>query len=168
MRMQIVILILVLIGVSGGKAQAQFDDPLPWPWGSECPFPWSQLTGLWQITNTEAGGYFYFHLEGHFDPGERPLLRIWRYTSEGLLQSYGRTHVDWNEKVVQITLGPARDSVISYQMILRSYPNHSIRDGRRGNCYSVGGQVMVFTLRKIVDGKSVDLHYRLNRIRFSP
>ncbi len=157
----------ILIAVWSPWAQAQFDDPLPWPWGSECPFPWAELDGLWEINDPEVGGYFYFVLENQSEWEERPLLRLWKYSLDGRLVAFGQGHVHWREKSVQLTLAPAAGSVISYQIILRSYPDHRLKDGA-SSCFGPGGQVMLFTLRKFYKERVVDLHYHLKKVRFAP
>ncbi len=51
-----------------------YDHPVPWPWGYEQPFPWTDIQGIWQVTDGDFFSYFAMKVVRIKSTGERQLL----------------------------------------------------------------------------------------------
>lgn len=61
------------------KIPAQIDrskdgtEPVPWPFGTEIPFPWDDINGVWKVVSGSKEVYFSFRVLPPSDDGERQI-----------------------------------------------------------------------------------------------
>ncbi|NQY99380.1 MAG: hypothetical protein HRT45_01765 [Bdellovibrionales bacterium] len=122
--------VLVLIGF-GSVAQAtsvlgEGGDTLPWPWGSECPFPWNSIEGMWEEKEPKTEGfletYFQFEIIEVWQSGTH-VFRVQQYDGEGNLVAEGKGVSPRGQRIVRAMLLPTDSTgeAKSYFVIVRAY-----------------------------------------------
>lgn len=144
----------LLLSVKPGLASSGVsrDDLMPWPWGSECPFPWSNIEGVWVSIGNENPTRFTFEVKGLWDSSTR-LLEIRRYNSDDELVGIGEGTSQRREKIVRAAMiGIGLSEGESYWAIIRTYNEEQSRSCARSK------QITVVTLRDADGSNSHDVH----------
>ncbi|MCB0420283.1 MAG: hypothetical protein KDD61_04770 [Bdellovibrionales bacterium] len=138
-------------------AQPKDDDIWPWPWGSECPFPWNDIEGLWRIKNKQNAGYFRFELT-KTDHSEGFLVRIDHIDMDGNVTASGSGFASYSQKIVRAALhSTVAEGKKSYWVIVRAYEMDK-------NVGCSGSVQTVVTLRPVYSDKSWELNYEIEQV----
>lgn len=140
------------------------DDTLPWPWGSECPFPWSDIQGVWRayapdMDNGGADhsfpfGYYEFKVKNEWTNGTK-VIEVIKYNSAGEIEGRGQGYSSPEQRIVRaIVLGEGKSRMLNHRVIVRAY--------NRDSTLTCGGElVTVLTTRPVSDEEGSDRHYVL-------
>lgn len=143
------------------------DDHLPWPWGTECPFPWDNIIGVWktskpQVQNDETPlpvtPYFYeFKVNGETSTGSK-IVEIIKYNDLGEIVGNGRGYSHPEQKIVRaVILAAPGVEMANHRVIVRAY--------RQNSTLSCGSElVTVLTTRSMSGQRSTDIHFVLKKV----
>ncbi len=101
------------------------DDLFPWPWGTECPFPWQNISGTYvvrsagQLTAPYARHYLDFKVRKNTDEGLE-FLTIRQFNRNGALVADGRVYSSREQRIVKGILRPVNGDA-EYVVIVRTY-----------------------------------------------
>jgi hypothetical protein len=101
-------------------------DTLPWPWGSECPFPWNSIEGMWEEKEPKTEGfletYFEFEIIEVWESGTH-VFRVNQFDGEGNIVATGKGVSPSGQRIVRAMLLPTADSEDrkSYFVVVRAY-----------------------------------------------
>ena len=123
--------VLLTLFVISFPAQAEIYQPmgdggqvLPWPWGSECPFPWHNIEGMWTESEPRTESlpitYFEFEIIDEWASGTR-IFKVTHYDEEGNVIAVGRGTASKGYKIVRAVLLPKEKGLDSYSVIVRAY-----------------------------------------------
>lgn len=115
------LLVFSSLGVSAQDTKG--DDLFPWPWGTECPFPWQEISGSYQVQSKDRGIYSWHFLSFEVNDSKREdlkFLKITQYDHRGIIQAEGRGYSKKDQRVVRGVLTPV-DGSSDYAVIVRSY-----------------------------------------------
>ncbi len=148
------------------------DDVLPWPWGTECPFPWGNIEGVWKASKPSIveesserryfGGvpvrFFYEFKVTDMAAYESKLVQITKYDEEGQVIGTGRGYSHPHQKIVRAVIVAAQGvNMANHRVIIRAY--------KQKLTLSCGNElVTVLTTRGMDNEKSSDRHYVLKKI----
>ncbi|MCB0351597.1 MAG: hypothetical protein KDD38_10465 [Bdellovibrionales bacterium] len=121
MLMALILLSLPSFGSSSFDTMG--DDLFPWPWGTECPFPWSDISGLYKVQSKEGGQFSRHYLVFDVSDSSREdlkFLTIRQYDRNGVLYAGGRGYSQKDQRVVRGVLSPENGDP-DYAVIVRSY-----------------------------------------------
>lgn len=152
-------LILAILSPISAYSQPKNDDIWPWPWGTECPFPWNDIEGLWRIKDKPDAGYFRFALT-KTSHSEGFLVKVEHLDANGDVTAVGSGFTSYSQKIVRAAMHskiPGRTT--SYWVIVRAYEMDK-------NVGCAGSVQTVVTLRPIKSGKSWDLNYEIEQVQF--
>lgn len=118
----------------GGGVEA--GDLVPWPWGTECPFPWNQVDGSWEVKGRFGARYDRHRLE--FESAEDvaagvKLLYINHYNQRNKLVGQGVGYSNKENKIIKAVMTDVTGVTSGYQIIVRSYAEvkgQSCRNGK--------------------------------------
>jgi len=103
---------------------AEGGDSLPWPWGSECPFPWHNIEGMWTESEPKTEdlpvSFFEFEIIDYWSNGTR-VFRVTQYSESGDVLAVGRGTAPRGQKIVRAVLLPSRPGHVSFSAIVRAY-----------------------------------------------
>lgn len=160
MKYRSLITILLALLVVSVPAQSETYKPfsddgqvLPWPWGTECPFPWHNIEGMWTESEPRTEflpvTYFEFEIIDEWASGTR-IFRVTHFDEEGNVLAVGRGTASKGYKIVRAVLLPRDKSEESYSVIVRAY-----REDRFGCSDKL---VTVLTMRKAGATPEEDVH----------
>lgn len=146
------------------------DDVLPWPWGTECPFPWEHIEGVWKTSRPAAykkganGSsrlalqVFYEFKVTNMRSSESKLVEITKYDSDGQVVGTGRGYSHPNQKIVRaVIIANQGVEMANHRVIVRAYKQKST--------LSCGSElVTVLTTRSMDNQSSSDRHYVLKKV----
>lgn len=122
----IVTMVSAVVIAAGGpdKALGGGDDHFPWPWGSECPFPWTEIDGIYQVkaTNNKARSFHNHYLSFHADKAGREGLKflvISHFDRAGNLYASGNGFSQEDKRVVRGVLKAKGGR--EFTVVIRSY-----------------------------------------------
>lgn len=101
-------------------------DTLPWPWGTECPFPWNSIEGMWEEKEPKSGAfyetYFEFEIIEVWQSGTH-VFRVNQYDGTGSMIATGKGVSPSGQRIVRAMLLPTTQSERnkSYFVIVRAY-----------------------------------------------
>ena len=114
------------------------DDLFPWPWGTECPFPWSKIEGLYQVkagkNSSYKGHVIELTVSSEEGDGSREL-EIVQYDSSGDLHAEGVGYADEDGLIVKGYMDRERDEK-GYKVFVRTYISNTTKQvtNRVKNC----------------------------------
>jgi hypothetical protein len=153
--------------LANSKYIAGDDDHLPWPWGTECPFPWTDIQGVWRAyapnmedgraNDTVAYGYYEFKVTSEWTNGTK-VIEIVKYSAGGKVEGKGQGYSHPEQRIVRaIILGEAGSRLDNHRVIVRAY--------HRDTTLTCGGElVTVLTTRPVSDDEGNDRHYVLKKV----
>lgn len=135
-------------------------EPLPWPWGTECPFPWNNIEGLWKAQTPEkrntpsVESYYEFRIINKWNSGTR-VFEVKKYSETGILLGEGKGYAPQGQKIVRaIVLGVDGMDIPNHRVIVRAY-----REVSASACGE--NLVTVLTARPMSDNEDEEIHYIL-------
>lgn len=147
------------------------DDVLPWPWGTECPFPWGHIEGIWKAskpaTSGEAGknkgpgiflqSYYEFKVTS-MSTYDSKLVEITKYDENGQVIGTGRGYSHPDQRIVRAVIVAAPGvNMANHRVIVRAY--------KQNTTLSCGSElVTVLTTRSMTNKTSSDRHYVLKKV----
>ncbi|MCB0342893.1 MAG: hypothetical protein H6626_12570 [Pseudobdellovibrionaceae bacterium] len=136
------------------------EDTLPWPWGTECPFPWQDIEGMWKMRSNVEGSYFEFTVISELEDGSR-VFEVTHYNEDFEIIAAGRGLAPSGKRIVRAAMHSPEEykgRPYSYWAIVRSY--------ERTNDYGCGGDlVTAVTFRPVEQAEGVDHHYILEKVQ---
>lgn len=117
------------------------DDFVPWPWGSEMPFPWPFVQGVWKAEKGEFRSFFKFEIVKDKD-GIRQLRVTQIDPVTCLIQAQG-VAIEWNNMVRAQMTGRSGNT---YRLSLRSFSENSIVRAVEIPEKPINGQYVVLSL----------------------
>lgn len=135
---------------------------LPWPWGSECPFPWSNIEGMWEQKEPKSeqfgSNYFEFEIIDEWESGVH-VFRVSQYDAVGDLVATGKGVSPKGRRIVRSVLLPVdgSDANDAYTVIVRAYTEDRCSDEL----------VTVLTMRKNGAPLGEDVHMIVKKTTFS-
>lgn len=149
-------LLLTPLSYAGGPTD------VPWPWGSECPFPWASIEGVWSLSDVEqrsVGSYLRIEVVSELEDGLR-VVKVVQFNHKGAIVAIGRGVAPFGKRIVRAGMHFVQGAERSYWAIIRNYS----KDKLANSCSKNKGMTVV-TLRAM-DGLSCqpDQHYVLNRL----
>jgi hypothetical protein len=136
---KLIINILLAMAVLSVYAPRGFagDDLFPWPWGTECPFPWKDIDGLYIVdTNVDErpydGHYIVFNVETEEDDGRIKYLDIRQYNRRGEQYARGRGYSQKDQRIVKGVL-KTDASGREYTVMVRSYVSNKRLSCKKGD-----------------------------------
>jgi len=121
--MKKILLALLLVGglSAAAKDVCTEGDALPWPWGTECPFPWENIEGNWQVSNDETGDTFSFQIL-KVDKVGRRTFEIKRYDVDNVLIAQGKGVATKRRKILRAFLSSIHEpKKKNYWALIRAY-----------------------------------------------
>lgn len=135
-------------------------DHLPWPWGTECPFPWNNIEGVWKAqkpnkrNSTTVEGYYEFNIVSEWENGTH-VFEVKKYSEDGGLIGEGRGYAPKDQKIVRaIVLSPEKMDLPNHRVIVRAY-----KEVATSACGK--NLVTVLTARPMSNSKEEEIHYVL-------
>lgn len=135
------------------------DDPLPWPWGTECPFPWHNIEGIWMLEGKQAADQFQFRVISVWDNGTH-VFEINRYDKNGQLVGKGQGIAPSGQRIVRaIMYSVLADGFVGerYKVIVRAYKESE-------NITCSGELITVLTIRPLTGSGPREVHYIINKL----
>lgn len=147
------------------------DDVLPWPWGTECPFPWDDIEGVWKASKPAASSegekfkgpgillntYYEFEVT-NMSTYETKLVQITKFNEKGQVIGTGRGYSHPHQKIVRAVIVAAQGvNMANHRVIVRAY--------KQNTTLSCGSElVTVLTTRSMTNKTSSDRHYVLKKV----
>ena len=124
---------IVSVGVSAGSPCDKGDN-FPWPWGSECPFPWQEIEGAYEVADGPKDGRYLGHFvvfdEIQEDRQGLKFMRVTQYDSRGFMVGEGTGFSQKDKRVVRGILTPVQEGP-RYTVLVRSYAKRQGASCRR-------------------------------------
>lgn len=115
----------------------------PWPWGSECPFPWEDISGSWMIS--ELGEEIQFEVLSSTHQGER-FLKITHLDRNGGTLAVGYGYGPAARKVITASMAYNVNGITyHYWLLIRAY---SHKDQFASSCQATQ-RVTAITFRPV-------------------
>jgi len=141
------------------NVQPMGDDLFPWPWGTECPFPWEEIKGLYRVKAMASGPYNGHYMEFNVKRDDShdglAFLEISQFDRNGKIYAHGAGYSQKDERIVR---GVLKEDATGreYAVMVRTY-----RKNENASC-STGGLVTAITFCTLRSKKCMtDLNYVL-------
>ena len=140
-------------------------DALPWPWGSECPFPWDEIEGMWKATSPDqmgrqfapSLGYYQFEVVSVWVSGTR-VVEVTKYSPEGEIIGKGRGYAPEGQRILRAVILTSEGlNLPNHRVIVRSY-----NESATASCSS--SLVTVLTARPMSDDRTQETHFILTKV----
>lgn len=161
------LLIVILLGLAmpllaGSRdSDVKGDDLFPWPWGTECPFPWAEISGSYilksQTPSAYAGHYLIFEVNHEARDGLK-FLNISQYDKFGRLFASGRGYSQKDQRIVKGIL-KSKASGREYVAMVRSYVKE-----KKLSCTQGQNLVTAVTFCPLRSKKCLESSYALEKL----
>lgn len=117
--------------------------PVPFPWGSEMPFPWSFIQGVWLAEYGELRSYFSFKV---VTSGERGIkqLEVKQIDPVTCKQVASGAGLESNRVVRAVMNNPSRG--FSYRLALRAFSDEEVDLDPRYKVKPIRGQYVILSV----------------------
>ncbi|MBX3039867.1 MAG: hypothetical protein KF789_04035 [Bdellovibrionaceae bacterium] len=117
------------------------DDLVPWPWGSEMPFPWFFVQGVWMAEKGDFRTFFAFRVVK--DKNDIRQLQVQQIDPESCELKASGVAIETNN-IVRAQMTSSNGSV--YRLSLRSFSEKSIPSSTLISQRPIYGQYVVLSL----------------------
>ncbi len=160
-----VLLAILLHSFAGASPKPTKDGEIfPWPWGLECPFPWSEIPGYWQLESKTHQGYFEFIVSGKTASGGY-ILEVTEYSLDGEAKASGWSYSEGTERHIQVAMQSMDDRSNSapFWAIVRTFAD----GGKKSQaCNKASRMVIVLTIRPLAENTADrDSHYVIKKLK---
>lgn len=106
------------------NAAAEPMDRFPWDWGTECPFPWEQVDGLYEVRSLYT---FKIHsgkrlrLVSGKSGFDSHMLRVFQFDNKGVLEAAGVASASSADRILQVRMQTQSKSRYQYRIMIRAY-----------------------------------------------
>lgn len=110
-------------------------DRFPWDWGTECPFPWSEVNGIYQVRSMYSMNFSdgkYIRLVTGMQRWDANQLRVYQYSSDGKLEAYGVAAANPSQRILSVGMQRVGERHILSKLIIRAY----LQDFQSGSAVS--------------------------------
>jgi len=136
-------------------------DVWPWPWGTECPFPWENIEGAWQVKDSVYLTYFVFKVIYEDEKDGSRHYEIFRYNRDRELIAFGRGIAPKGKRIIRAAMHTVGlNTAGSYWAIVRAYVKQN------ENSCSMDSIVTAITIRPIKGSPEMDVHYRVEKVKW--
>lgn len=140
------------------------DHPVPWPWGSEMPFPWTIVQGVWFAKQNEFQSYYTFRIvKQKSGLNQVEVKQVDPVTCEVIA-----TGVGFEENRVMRAQMSVRGGGGAYRLFLRAFSTKRVPPGVKIDAKPVNDQYVVLSVIPFDASKTVSIPMQLitNRLGF--
>lgn len=130
---------LVAAMAYAGTTHAEPVDRFPWDWGTECPFPWSEVDGAYQVISmwtVKAHDGKMLRLVSGMKSHTQHYLRVYQYSRRGKLEAQGVAMATKQDRIITASMRPVESRGLPSRIMIRAYLEdfHSEVKGSSASC----------------------------------